>query len=251
MTPQYKPRLETVPTNMGEKLPVNEVFYSVQGEGRWIGCPAIFVRLQYCHLGCSWCDTRYTWDSKNIDTATLLSVDELTKRILGLIPSSVEQDVMPHIVITGGEPMLFQDNIVLLITKLKSSNFRFVEIETSGTINPSVDIRNSIDWWNCSPKLSNSLLKKSDRIVPDAIESFCNMNNVDYKFVVRNSKDVDEMEQDYGAFIPKDKIWLMPEGLTSASQIKRLKEIMQVCLDRGYRITPRLHILLWGNEKGK
>jgi len=158
---------------------------------------------------------------------------------------------MPHIVITGGEPMLFQENIVLLIAKLKTSNFNFIEIETSGTIIPSLDMRNAIDWWNCSPKLSNSLLNKSERIVPEAIQTFCKMKNVDYKFVVRNSKDVDEMENDYCPLISKEKIWLMPEGLTSASQIKKLKEIMYVCLDRGYRITPRLHILLWGNEKGK
>lgn len=236
---------------MDDKLPVNEVFYSVQGEGRWIGCPAVFIRLQYCHLGCSWCDTRYTWDSKNIDEATLFSADKLVEHILELIPISAKKNTMPHIVITGGEPMLFQDSIVILIAKLKSANFNFVEIETSGTIKPSIDMRNSIDWWNCSPKLSNSLLKKSERIIPEAIEVFCEINNVDFKFVVRNSKDVDEMEKDYGMLISKEKIWLMPEGLTSASQIKRLKEIMQVCLDRGYRITPRLHILLWGNEKGK
>jgi len=227
------------------------VFYSVQGEGRWIGCPAVFIRLQYCHLGCSWCDTRYTWDSKNIDEATLFSIDKLVELILELIPNSVKQNTMPHIVITGGEPMLFQENIVLLIAKLKTSNFNFIEIETSGTIIPSLDMRNAIDWWNCSPKLSNSLLNKSERIVPEAIQTFCKMKNVDYKFVVRNSKDVDEMENDYCPLISKEKIWLMPEGLTSASQIKKLKEIMYVCLDRGYRITPRLHILLWGNEKGK
>lgn len=227
------------------------MFYSVQGEGRWIGCPAVFIRLQYCHLGCSWCDTRYTWDSKNIDEATLFSIDKLVELILELIPNSVKQNTMPHIVITGGEPMLFQENIVLLIAKLKTSNFNFIEIETSGTIIPSLDMRNAIDWWNCSPKLSNSLLNKSERIVPEAIQTFCKMKNVDYKFVVRNSKDVDEMENDYCPLISKEKIWLMPEGLTSASQIKKLKEIMYVCLDRGYRITPRLHILLWGNEKGK
>ena len=237
------------PPNLSNQLPVSEVFYTIQGEGRWSGFPAIFVRFQYCHLGCSWCDTRYTWDKNNHSPHQLFTVEKLVDKIINTLPS--RNTPAPHIVITGGEPMLFQENIASLIIALKNQRFNFIEIETSGTITPSPLMMSVVDWWNCSPKLSNSLLDKHSRYIPDTLRVFSEMDNVDYKFVVRNIDDIKEMEQDFSEIIQSDRIWLMPESISSTSHIKRLKSIVPICLERGYVLAPRLHILLWENQRGK
>ena len=67
----YEPQIEPWPNEFRDKLPLIEMFYSIQGEGRFAGCPAVFIRLRYCNLGCAWCDTRFTWEKGNIEEGEL------------------------------------------------------------------------------------------------------------------------------------------------------------------------------------
>lgn len=111
---------------------VNEIFYSIQGEGRFTGTPAIFIRLAGCNLRCDFCDTEHQ-PYKDLSEAEIV-------RQIANFPAS-------HVVITGGEPMLWLT--LSLIDRLHRKG-KFIQVETNGTI-PIKDIL-PIDWITCSPK---------------------------------------------------------------------------------------------------
>jgi organic radical activating enzyme len=109
---------------------INEIFYSLQGEGYFTGTPAVFVRFSGCNLNCSFCDTVH-------QDGVLLSDAEMV--------AEIEKYPARHVVLTGGEPALFvtQDLVDLLHAKGK-----YIQIETNGTI----ALPRNIDWITCSPK---------------------------------------------------------------------------------------------------
>lgn len=244
----YRPKLAEIPADLAGQLPVTEIFHSIQGEGRWVGWPAIFIRLAYCNLGCVWCDTRYTWDQSKLDRGSLLSAEEIARRASDLARDKASAT---HIVITGGEPMLHQNHLPDLIDALTSVGFSFFEIETNGTIVPAEDLRARISWWNCSPKLRNSELDVSETCIPAALNAIAATGRADFKFVVRSTDDVDELLSVYAPHISRESIMLMPEGSSASAQLAAMPEVLEACRKHGFRFSPRFHILAWGNQRGK
>ena len=114
-------------------IPIVEIFSSIQGEGRFMGCPVCFVRTAGCDIGCSWCDTKYSW---NADEHQLFSICDIVGR--------VEQNI-EKVVITGGEPLMW--NLDELCNTLKRNKKR-IHIETSG----AYPISGIWDWITLSPK---------------------------------------------------------------------------------------------------
>lgn len=245
----YRPKIAPWPTEFSGQLPVSEMFLSIQGEGRFAGSPALFIRLKYCNLGCAWCDTRFTWDEEKIEEGSLMSAAEIAAQAATLITSSTCPRSEMHVVITGGEPMLHQDRIPALIDAFKDSGFSFFEIETNGMYVPSQAMLDCISWWNCSPKLSNSGLFTMKTRVPAALATIIATQKCDFKFVIQAPKDIDELEKIYTPPIPAERVILMPEGVTAEAQARIMPWLMEECQKRGYRFSPRLHILAWGNER--
>lgn len=245
----YVPNLVPLPTGFEGKLPLNEVFYSIQGEGRFAGVPAIFIRFNYCNLGCAWCDTRYTWDTAHIDSGEWHDLDAVIARVNATIPDIERKTV--HVVLTGGEPLLHQDKLPALIHALKIEGFHFIEVETNGMFIPNQELLQLVSWWNCSPKLSNNGLPINAQLIPEALRTLDSTDKADFKFVIMNSADIAEVEQFYLPFIRPDRIILMPEGITREKQLAAMPWLSAEALRRGWRFTPRLHILLWGNTRGK
>ena len=246
----YQPNLANWPKEYNGKLPVTDVFFSTQGEGRWAGWPAVFVRLAYCNLGCVWCDTRYTWDYDKIDSGTLLTPSEIAAKVQAVVPAGIDPSNI-HLVLTGGEPMLHQDRLPKLIDELAAGGFAFVEIETNGTIVPSSDICSRISWWNCSPKLANNGLSQKENLRPDAIAAIAATERADFKFVIRSPQDIDELLSVYGPLISRHTIMLMPEGASVSAQLAAMPFVLEACRTHGFRFSPRYHILTWGNERGR
>ncbi len=118
----------------GDKLPLVEEFYSIQGEGYHTGKAAYFIRLGGCDVGCSWCDSRFAWDP---EMHPMVSTDELIDRAAGSGADSV--------VVTGGEPLMW--NLDLLCEGLKRNNI-CTFIETSG----AYPLSGNWDWICLSPK---------------------------------------------------------------------------------------------------
>ena len=223
-----------------------EIFHSIQGEGVSMGVPSVFLRLATCNLTCRWCDTKYTWDWRNFDYQTEvveLDVDEIQRRVCVFDCS--------HVVITGGEPMLQQADLEPLVETLVAQDYT-MEMETNGTIVPNPGMLRHVGQWNVSPKLRTSGNTPEQREIPLALETFAQMPGAYFKFVVTAESDIDEvcaLRERYQ--LTPDRVLLMPEGRTREALEKKSSWLSEACVRHGFRFTTRLHILLWGDERGR
>ena len=117
-------------------LTINDIFWSIQGEGQKTGVPTIFLRLSGCSLRCSYCDTRESWDE---------GISMNLTEILAEVRSLEKEYPVSQIVITGGEP--FEQDIGRLTQVLKKDK-RYLAVETSGLYYRDLPL----DWWTVSPK---------------------------------------------------------------------------------------------------
>jgi len=219
---------------------MSEVFGpTVQGEGPSLGQRAGFVRLGRCHLACQWCDTPYTWDWDRFDRRV-----ELTRRTTEDVVAEVAAMHVDLAVITGGEPLLQQPALEVLVDALRQRGMR-VEVETSGTVAPRFDV----DQWNVSPKLAHSGMDIERRYLPAVLRGFQDGGHAVFKFVVTSAGDLDEI-----AGIVDEcglaNVWVMPEGTTAETLNQRLAWLAPSAIDRGWNVTTRMHILVWGDRRG-
>jgi len=225
-----------------------EIFRSIQGEGASTGAPCVFVRLATCNLACTWCDTKYTWDWQRYDIRreTIdLPADDVQQRVLALGPD------VSRVVVTGGEPLLQQDALAPLVAALTGKGIP-CEVETNGTVAPSAGMAAAVAQWNVSPKLANSGNAASRREVPKALAAFAALPNAYAKFVIVQPADVDEacaLAERHG--FPRERVILMPEGMTPDVLLQRGEWLAEACAQRGLRFSTRLHILTWGNARGR
>jgi 7-carboxy-7-deazaguanine synthase len=224
-----------------------ELFYSIQGEGKLIGVPSVFVRASGCNLRCTWCDTPYaSWEPEGDDVA----VDDIARRVLGYGAR--------HVVITGGEPMIMPD-VVELCEALGSAGCHLT-METAATVYKPV----RIDLASLSPKLSNSTpiereggrfaeLHDRQRINLPVIQRFIDTSPLfQLKFVASGDADIEELQSllgDLRGWKPVD-VLLMPEGTDQATLDGRADWLSDVCKRTGFRFCPRLHIALYGHRRG-
>ena len=233
-----------------ENIP--EIFYTLQGEGPSCGRPAIFVRLSNCNLSCVWCDTPYTWNFEKVKSdhpekyikqnqQTELSVDQLRKKINEFPDNAI-------LVITGGEPMLQQKEIIELIYG-SILNVDRIEIETNGTIVPNTELFPHCN-FNVSLKLSNAGMFPEKRIRPAAVQAYVQANSV-FKFVVDTPQDLEEIQRIIERFdIDAWRVWLMPQGREVNELNSKLAWLAQICIDNGFNLTNRLHVQTWGAKRG-
>ncbi len=228
----------------GELL-VAEVFGpTFQGEGPSIGRRAGFVRLGRCNLDCAWCDTPYTWDWSRFSPAAELrrvTVDSVVGQLAAMAPEIV--------VVTGGEPLLQQRNLIPLLTRCAEQGWP-VEIETNGTIAPNAELAALVARWNVSPKLANSGVPRHKRIRPGALAALRATGAAAFKFVVAAADELDEVAE-LVAEHDLAPVWIMPEGTDATTSIERSRALADLVLARRWNLTPRLHVLLWGDERGR
>jgi len=237
-----------IPTDLSPddgELVVAEVFGpTFQGEGPSTGRRAGFVRLGRCNLDCTWCDTPYTWDWHRFDAAT-----ELRRATVSSILDDLDAMTPEIIVITGGEPLLQQRNLVPLIDGCAERGWP-AEIETNGTIVPVEPLIERVRQWNVSPKLANSGVPLDKRIRPDALAALVASGRAVFKFVAADEADLDEVAHLVAAHTLRP-VWIMPEGTDPAMVMERARALAQPVIDRGWNLTTRLHVLLWGDERGR
>lgn len=230
-------------------LVVAEVFGpTYQGEGPSCGRRASFIRLGGCNLACAWCDTPETWDATRFDlrqTLTRTPVDDLIARALVGAPRIV--------VITGGEPLLHQKQPAWddLLVRLAAAGAE-VEVETNGTIPPTNRTTDRVTRFNVSPKLAHAGDPEAKRVNGKAIAVFRWTGRAVFKFVCATEQDVDEAARftvDHN--IPPHLVWVMPEGTSHEQLQARLTVLAEPALTAGFNLTPRLHVSIWGTEKGR
>lgn len=225
-------------------LVVAEVFGpTFQGEGPSAGRLAMFVRLGRCNLDCAWCDTPYTWDWTRHDPA-----EELRTRTVDDVAAQLNGIGAPLLVVTGGEPLLQQGGLERLLACTRQAGWR-TEIETNGTVAPRPGLLALVDGWNVSPKLANSGIATARRIKPDVLQTLAATGRAAAKFVVTAPGDLDEVAAIADAGDLRD-VWIMPEATDGETLARRLQELAPLVLARGWNLSNRLHVALWGDARG-
>jgi 7-carboxy-7-deazaguanine synthase len=227
------------------ELAVSEVFGpTLQGEGPTAGRRAGFLRLARCNLDCSWCDTPYTWDWKRFDPAT-----EVHRRSVDDVVAQLDAMSVDRVVVTGGEPLLQQRALEPLLDALGTRGWA-VEIETNGTIEPSAATTGVVTQFNVSPKLANSGVPWERRIDAAVLGALVDTGKAIFKFVVTGPADLDEV----AGLVEQHRlapVWLMPEGTTAAAIVEGARAIAPQAIERGWNLGTRLHVVLWGDERGR
>lgn len=285
-----------------KKLRYSEAFYSVQGEGQYVGVPSVFLRTFGCNFRCQgFGQPRGTPKAKhNPEVAQLIAsdvvtsterfedlpivhtgcdtyasiypefkkfmmdrtVDEVVDHLLSLTPEGKwtmdnGQDV--HLILTGGEPMLWQKFWPILFDHPKMQDLKNVTIETNATQPLQSDFRLFLEdqdrfklTWSCSPKLSVSGESWSDAIRPDVASNYSSVHNSDMylKFVVADETDVDEVHRatrEFRSVGLSCPVYIMPLGGRSEEYVLNEATVANLAMKQGWRFSPRLHIQLFGN----
>jgi 7-carboxy-7-deazaguanine synthase len=231
-------------------LKIRERFVSLQGEGSLVGVPSSFVRVAGCNLRCTWCDSPETsWNP----TGGQISIDDLVA-FCARGPR--------HVVLTGGEPLLFP-GVAELSQRLRAAGHH-ITVETAGTV--WLDGL-ACDLLSLSPKLAHStpwqrapaLAARHERLRLE--ESVLARLLAEYawqlKFVVRAEAagdDLAEIEKLLAALdVPaseRSRVLLMPECTDPAALVACERALVAVCVERGFRLGERLHIALFGHTPG-
>jgi 7-carboxy-7-deazaguanine synthase len=248
------------PESVGaDALPINEVFHSLQGEGKLAGVPSTFVRTSGCNLRCWFCDSYHTsWEP----THGWFDVEDVV--------AEVEAHGGEHVVVTGGEPMMHEP-LCSLLTEISDRGYH-TTVETNGTIFRDAPI----DLASISPKLASSTptadrppaggdadvgvwaeRHERDRLDYDALAALVETYDFQLKFVITCREDLteiesvlDELRSVSSARIRNGDVLLMPEG-TTRERIAETRDLTAtLALEHGYRYTPRLHVDLWNDAPG-
>ena len=296
------------------KLRYSEAFYSVQGEGKYVGVPSVFLRTFGCNFRCmnfglprgeqmrdekqkqgvihnaevqglldknvhndtkefndlpiihTGCDTYASIYPEFKHFNMLKSVEEVVEHLISLTPNGKwtqdnGQDI--HLIMTGGEPLLaWQRLYIELFEHPKMKDLKNVTFETNTTQLLHEDFRDYLDkqtrfevTWSCSPKLSVSGEPWDTAIKPNVAVNYSSVSNSDMylKFVVADRTDIDEAGkavEEYKTAGIECPVYLMPLGGRSEEYNLNVQEVANICMERGWRFTPRLHISLFGNAWG-
>lgn len=227
-------------------LPVSEVFGPVwQGEGPHTGLRCSFLRLGLCNLTCEWCDTPYTWDRSRYDLKV-----ECPPRDWRWITERLAAQGTRHLILSGGEPLIHARNTTLRhVLNLWTNVGRTVDVETNGTL-PPPPWASMVSLFAVSPKIITRD-PAHRRLRPEALAAWAAQPNSIVKFVCRQTWDVDAaaaLVEQYGW--PRDRVWIMPEGRTSAEVLAHAKQLEHSVLQHGFQFTLRQHTLLHEDERG-
>lgn len=237
-------------------LPINELFYSIQGEGKLAGTPSAFIRTSGCNLRCWFCDSYHTsWEPTHAWMEIADVIDEVQAH-----------DSCRHVVLTGGEPML-HDHVETLLATLSDAGYH-TTVETNGTIYRDT----AIDLASISPKLSSSTptpqndpkgsgeweqTHEQRRLNMDALATLVDTYPSQLKFVVTGQKDIDEIQSLVSDVrsctetrVRNEDVLLMPEGATRDRLDDTRELVADLAMEHGYRYTPRLHVDLWNDAPG-
>ena len=287
------------------KIKVSEIFYSLQGEGRFVGVPSVFLRTYGCNFTCAGfgckpgekstgaddvaevvhmynnfldlplvetgCDSYASWHPAFKHLSPTYTTDDLVERMLALTPNNQwmqnnGNDV--HLVITGGEPLLgWQRAYGELLSHPRMADLKNITFETNGTQPLSEDFKTFLidNFWvygcqekqitfSVSAKLSASGESWEDAICPDVVAEYQSFGHTYLKFVVETEEHVNEAVKAVDAFRAggfKGVVYLMPQGGVVTPYDANKLNIANICCERGFNYSPRLHVDLWGNGWGK
>jgi 7-carboxy-7-deazaguanine synthase len=226
----------------------------------------MFLRLGGCNLTCLGCDTPYTWRwSANLPhrSETIYDPAEETQAMeYGDVIDKLADIGAPVLVVTGGEPLLQGARLTACLRAFTEQvPDTWVEVETNGTKRTTRGLADVVNQWNVSPKLSHWGNDAAKAYQPAIIDHFLGLadlpidtgerSRVIFKFVCRNPADVFEAAVIVKHHeIPQDIVWIMPEGTNHIELLANGIAVRDATLHCGFNFTQRLHVLLWGDQRG-
>ncbi len=247
-------------------LEINEIFGpTIQGEGKLIGTPSIFIRVGKCNMRCVGfnveyetpsgikkcsCDSYYAVDVAFKDQWHTMSSNDIIKKVEELKPN-----YNLDIVITGGEPLLYwQNNEFQSLLKYYVENNYKVTIETNASLNINLneEYQKKI-LFSMSVKLSNSLEPLKKRVNINTLTQILNHTQDSYlKFVIDKEFKEKAQEEIYAIIkqIPKAEVYLMPMGDTAKEINENSETVIDMAIENGFKYCDRLHIRVWDNKRG-
>ena len=235
-------------------------FYTLEGEGKFIGYPSVFVRLSGCNLTCkgfasedspNGCDSFISWCKKH-----QMTFDEINTYFeINDIISPLRNGAI--LKLTGGEPFLQEENlyqwVLQFITKYKLENLH-IDFETNGTIQPKFfKSKDQVLSYNfdttitCSPKLKSNGDSELRTYKPDTLKYLNNNFNCCFKFVVQSENDIKEIYEKYidTYILQPNKIWLMPCCGSRQEQTDKSQQVAEWCKKYNFKFSSRLHLMIW------
>ena len=239
-------------TNNG-KINISDIYISIQGEGKYIGSPAIFIRTSGCNLRCKWdetlCDTPYTsWYPET----SMETIPEVVRKAQKL---KEKYAGVTNVIVTGGEPLI-QKNLDLLLNELAPMDL-FLSLETNGTIAKPL----KLDFVSISPKLKSSVPTGTRyeqnhttcRYNKEALFYWVSNYPYQLKFVINgDNDDEDEISRILSDLGIRDteNIYVMPQGVTSRQLKHNSRKCVDISIRRGWKYSPRAQIAIFGNSRG-
>jgi organic radical activating enzyme len=231
----------------------DKIFYTLEGEGEYVGRPSVFMRLSMCNLTCrgfasadspNGCDSFISWSVKN-----RMTFDDVFNL---MTQNSYNCNLRDGAIwkITGGEPLI-QQKVLLDLVRDFTKRFGFVphiDFETNATIQP-------LDEWSVykvtyttSPKLSNNGDPEEKRYKPAVLKWHVNAGS-GFKFVINSEKDLEEILAKYihhqDILVPPERVWLMPCCGSRLEHIEKAAMVAEMCKQHNFKFSPRLQLIIW------
>lgn len=231
----------------------DKIFYTIEGEGEYVGQPSVFMRLSMCNLTCKGfasadsphgCDSFVSWSVKN-----RLTVQE----ILDMLDN---EGYTKHLrdgaiwKITGGEPLIQQKALLELIRQFAQRNgfIPKIDFETNATIEPQEEWSAYRVTYTTSPKLSNNGDPEEKRYKPAVLRWHVSAGS-GFKFVINEQKDLDEVYEKYinhpDVLVPKHRVWLMPCCGSRAEHVEKATMVAELAKLHDMKFSPRLQLIIW------
>lgn len=233
----------------------DKIFYTLEGEGEYIGRPSVFMRMSMCNLTCKgfksedspWgCDSYVSWSIKNKMTFNeIFNLMEQENFVTQLKNRAIFK-------LTGGEPMITQKHLLKFIGAFvtKYNFIPQIDFETNATLLPD---ERWITEFNATFTTSPKLLANGDpenlTYKPDVLKWHVDHNS-GFKFVISSERDVEEIWRKYiddyeGINVPLQRVWFMPCCGSREEHIKNAPMVAELAKKMNVNFSPRLHLLLW------
>ena len=233
----------------------DKIFYTIEGEGEYVGRPSVFMRLAMCNLTCKGfasddsphgCDSFVSWSVKN--KMTFGEIFELLEKN-NYIEHLKHKAILK---ITGGEPLVQQKQLLKLIEAF-IERYHFtptIDFETNATILPDrAWVTRYIATFTTSPKLTTNGDPEEKTYVPEVLKWHVERGS-GFKFVITSDKDIEEIWKKYvednkSINVPLDRIWFMPCCGSRDEHIKNASAVAEYAKAMHVNFSPRLQLIIW------
>ena len=232
----------------------DKAFYTLEGEGEYVGMPSVFFRMSMCNLTCEGfasedsphgCDSFVSWSIKNKMTFNeIFEYFEEHKLVDKLREGAIFK-------LTGGEPMVQQRSLLKFIEAFieKYEFTPIIDFETNSTIKPDERwVKDYRATFTTSPKLTTNGDPEKKTYKPEVLK-WHKENGSGFKFVINASEDIDEIWRKYvddgDVKLPKDRIWFMPCSGSREEHVEKAPAVAEYAKAMNVNFSPRLHLLIW------